>query len=234
MRLLRILGTAAFVAVLLTGCAAPAPSAEGTKKPTATATPTAKPTAAPTPTASAAPAKPGLDDLIVSAAGLGPLLIGSAPPVTDPALDILVQGSVACGPSTPDVTGVWLANYPDGTTMAGKVTSPFQVVVTDAGVISRIDVRLAGPRTERGIQIGSTADEVVAAYPDASEIVDFGRALVYAVRAPTGTLLIEIDTRDDGAEAGFGKVVSIRVGTADVPVYAVSNTGNVISPCNLG
>lgn len=234
MRHLRLLGAAAALAVVLTGCAAPAPEGAAPPKPTTTAT--AKPTATPTSTstASAAPTKPALDDLIVSSSGLGPLVLGAAPPVTDPALDVLVIGSVTCDPGSTPITGVWLANYPDGTTLGGKVTSPFQVAVNDGGAISRIDVRLAGPHTDRGIQIGSTAEEVVAAYPDASEIVDFERALVYAVRGPTGTLLIEMDTRDDGAESGFGKVVSIRVGPPDVPVYAVSNTGNVISPCNLG
>lgn len=232
MRHLRVLAATGIVVALLAGCTPTAPVADPTAKPTTTRTATASPT--PTATVAAPPTKPELADLVLSTAGLGPVLMGAGPPVTDSALDILVLGEVICDPAAPPITGVWIANYPDITTMAGKVTSPFQVAVGGDGIVARIDVRGEGPRTDRGIRVGSTADEVVAAYPDASEIVDFGRALVYAMRGSTGTLLIEIDTRDDGDEAGFGRVVSMRVGAQDVPVYAVSNTGNVISACNLG
>lgn len=230
MRHLRVLAGTGIVVALLAGCTPVAPVAEPTVKPTINSSATASPT----PTASAAPTKPELADLVLSTAGLGPLLMGAVPPVTDPALDILVLGEVTCDPSAAPIPDVWIANYPDITMSDGKMTSPFQVAVKEGGLVARIDVRGSGIHTDRGIQIGSTTDDVLAAYPDASEIVDFTRALVYAMRGSTGTLLIEIDTSDDGDGRPYGTVVSMRVGAPDVPVYAVSNTGNVISPCNLG
>src|SRR4051794_35071237 len=89
MNLRRISGSivVAALAVALTACglgAPPAPSPDPSESTTASATP--EPSATPTPE----PTKPGTSELILSPEGLGPLVIGSAPPASDPAIDIAI------------------------------------------------------------------------------------------------------------------------------------------------
>ena len=229
----RLLGIAIAAVALLAGCAPLPPAEEPTATPSPTPSATARATPTPSPTVPAPPTKPAVDDLIVSPAGLGPLLVGAAPPVTDPALDILVFDPAGCPPDQGPVPGIWVTNYPDQTYFNGRSGPPFRAAVNDAGVVSRIDVWAEDIATDRGVTIGSAVADVSAAYPDASEIVDFERALVYVIRGSTGTLFIEIDTMTDGGadDAFVGHVTSIRVGGPAVPAYAISNTGNLINPC---
>src|SRR5690606_4194921 len=106
------LAAATVVACLLAGCAGPS-------APTPRSSPSASPSASPSPSPSPQPSKPALADLVIEPEGLGPLRVGQAPPVTDPAIDILVFDPDACDfvpewdPSyvpSGDL-GLWISNY---------------------------------------------------------------------------------------------------------------------------
>ncbi len=231
MSALRFVASAGILAVLLAGCAPLPPERDPSAEPTST--PSATTTPSPTATVAGPPTKPEVAALVVSPSGLGPLLVGAPPPVTDPALDILVYDPDGCPPAQGPIPGIWVTNYPDEPQPGGRAGPPFRAAVNDGGAVSRIDVWSGDIATDRGVRIGDPVADVSAAYPDASEIVDFERALVYVARGTTGTLFIEIDTMTDGGadDAFVGRVTSIRVGGPAVPAYAISNTGNLINPC---
>jgi len=195
--------------------------------------PSSTPTPTPTPTTTLAPVpvKPTLADLVATTQGLGPLAVGAAPPVTDPALDVLVFDPVGCPPSEGPVPGIWVTSYPDVPDPFGKSRPPFQVAVDPSGNVSRIDVWSPQIKTDRGVVVGSSRDIVTSAYPDA-ELTEFeNRSSVFTVRGTTGKLSIEVLNRP--GDPLTERVVSIRVDRPTGPSYAISNTDNIISPCSF-
>ncbi|WP_309615365.1 hypothetical protein [Salinibacterium sp.] len=174
-----------------------APAAVVTPSPTATApTPTATPT--PTPTV-VAPTKPALAELVLTADGLGPLLMGQAPPVTDPALDILVFDPEHCDAGQGD-PGLWVPNYDD--------PAAFYTTIDDQGLVSQLalfrrsdsaDTGVGPILTDTGIGVGSTRDELLAAHPTGfDEIVTTGQVSdVYIASGNTGSLVFEVAKNDN-------------------------------------
>lgn len=220
------------VAVLLTGCFPndPAPTPTPTE---AVATPTAIPTPEPT--------KPEMSQLVLSADGLGPLLLGQAPPVTSPDLDILVFDDDFCvgeeGPDGEVPPGLWVTNYPevsDG--FYGNPGRAFSVQVLD-GLVERIDVKSAQIVTPEGIRIGSSAAEVVAAYPDAlSPTWDGGVTDLYVVEGSAGRLLIEVSTDDRIADYWnsdqVDRVLQISAWSRDIDPRGVAGSDNTVGNCS--
>ena len=161
-------GLAALIlgSLLLTGCAG-APQGP----PTAAFSPPTTPSANET----SEPAKPALEDLVIEPEGLGPLRIGEAPPVTDPALDILVFDPDGCKfapdgsaevPESSDY-GIWVSNY--GVDPSTNLPGPFGVFV-DGGVVNTIGIYDQTLTTAAGAHLGMTRDELLAAYPTALEL----------------------------------------------------------------
>src|SRR5690349_13541633 len=129
--------TAVAVAVALvvtcSGCAPQAAQDVPTLAPLETVTPT------PTPTSVSS--KPELSELVLSPDGLGPLLVGQAPPVTDPAIDILVFDVDHCADDEESImygvpAGKWVANYEPA--LSSNTNDPFGVFVNDDGVVELI------------------------------------------------------------------------------------------------
>jgi len=214
----------AFVAltVLLTsGCATSAPE---TTAPPATDTSSATPTPD--------PSKPTVDELVLSADGLGPLRVGEEPPATDPEVDVIVfdedycADEVASGAITDP--GKWIPNYPSEAGEYGNF--PFNVDVVD-GILERLYVVDPIIRTEGGIGIGSTVDELLAAHPDAkltrTELID-----LYVITGETGQLVFEAGN-DTSIGYDPGVIWLAHVITADEEPYSFANSdagyGNCVS-----
>jgi hypothetical protein len=183
------------VALATAGCVPTAPIAAGIPSPTATA-PTPTPTVIPTPLPTVVPpTKPALADLRLTADGLGPLVIGQVPPVTDPALDILVFDPEFCDGQFGD-RGLWVPNYPE--------TDAFFVSTDRDGRLTRI---LPGRSpipliSDTGIQKGSSRAELEAAYPAGFdyEIPNPQLADVYAIDGTYGRLVFEVAPDATGLE----------------------------------
>ena len=194
----------AVVALTIAGCV-PAPVvAGGSPSPTSpTPTPTATLTPTPTPTL-VPPTKPALADLRLTAEGLGPLVIGQAPPVTDPALDILVFEPEFCDGVWGD-RGLWVPNYPE--------TDAFHVIIDGAGLIRTIFPGSVSLLTDTEISVGSSRAELEAAYPGGFDdvISTPSRADVYVVEGASGQLIFEVST----ASYDSDRVVLIRAALSD-------------------
>ena len=177
------------LAATLAGCTSQ-PSADGPG-------PESSPTSSAT--SPAAPAtRLALSELVVSPAGVGPLLVGQ--PVADEPEESAVvtwdpTGCITAG--VPAVegepwSGYWRSAYED----AGNPDDRTFTVVTKDGVedgpIARVIVYGDELATEEGVRVGSTVDEVLAAYPDA--VVQPGPAVsrLYVVEGATGSLSVEV------------------------------------------
>ena len=180
-----MLGVIAFaLVVVISGCA-PVPGGEPSGDPTPSIAPD-------TPTPTPEPTKPAVADLLLSPDGLGPLRVGETPPATDPALDILVYDPDYCA-EIPEASspGMWLANYPVEASGHRPFTAAFR---NGADTLSVIAIFSPEIRTETGIHLGSTKDELLAAYPEgfASKLDNHGVSTVYSVAGTAGQLLIEV------------------------------------------
>jgi len=208
---------AMLVALSLAACAQPVS--------VALPTPSSTPSAAPTP----APSRPALAELHLSPAGLGDLVVGAPVPETPAEIAIVEYDPTGCLVDGSTLSegdpgaGLWASTYPGD--------RPFDVV-TDGRVktapITSILVASPAVSTDAGIAVGSTLDEVLAAYPAISAIPDSGVTLVYVLDAPEGMLAIEIAV--DGVEPGYwqpeqvGTVVIMGAYAPGQPVTAVYAT----------
>ena len=225
MNLVRVSGSivVAALAVTLTGClgTGPAPSPSSSESTTASATP--EPSATPTPE----PTKPATSELILSPEGLGPLVIGSAPPASNPALDIAIFDPDHCAAWVADgyAPGKWVPNYEPSA--SADVVGPFALLV-DGGTLQGLEVFSSEIKTKTGIHIGSSRDELLAAYPGGFETVLAGFASdVYVLRGTHGKLLLEVlSDREPGywASDEINKVKFAHVITLGAEPYAVSGT----------
>jgi hypothetical protein len=205
-------------------------------------TPTPSPTdsTSPTPTAGSAtpdpePTEPALSEIYLSPEGLGPLVMSEAPPVTDPALDILLFDPDFCpGYGVPD-GWKWVANYPETPDGFGGTYRPFAVDVV-GGVIERIQVNSPDLRTESGIHINSTLDELLAAYPggftSTTNHADITK--VYSLVGVHGQILFEVAIANEigyWTPADIDHVLFIEVTTRDTEPYGVAATDAGIGGC---
>ena len=205
-------GVALIGAVLMTaalaGCASESgPSGDTTPPTSASATPDATPT----PTGGSTPtADP--DDITtwtVSETGMGPIELDAA---FDEAQAAVPAWTV---PEACSWTAYW--NDPDG-----AVTAYFAEDGEQAGGVTTIDVAALtdsvapedAPRTPEGIGLGSTLDEVRAAYPDATEQnATIGDAMLLRV-GEQGTIFFTFPSGSDVVSA-------VTVTSRDEPPYEV-------------
>ena len=201
----------------------------------ATGAPTDEPTAStdsptPEPTQSDEPAaKPAVNELILSPEGLGPLVIGNAPPTTDPALDIAILDPDYCAAYVADYgvpAGKWIPNYePALSTEDGG--DPFALLVL-GGALAGLDIRSTQPHTAAGIHVGSSLADLTAAYSGHFDtVLDNYLTDVYAVDGTHGRILFEVpkDTGDGyWLPSDLGKVLFIHVTELSQPVFGVAGS----------
>ncbi|MDH6179996.1 hypothetical protein M2152_000178 [Microbacteriaceae bacterium SG_E_30_P1] len=183
--LLSVLVLAGVIVALVfftSGNADPAPTTG--PSPSATVAPT--PTPAPTPSASTDPSA----SWTFESGSFGPITLGGDGVQTGANLGWAPSTASECFTVQRSISGVvdpvdprWVIGYG---------------AFTDGRGIQWIDLRSVGnvgslspdaPRTNRGIGIGSTEDELVAAYPEAIVTTDTGSYREYAVAAGDGTYL---------------------------------------------
>ncbi|MCS5716814.1 hypothetical protein N1027_01545 [Herbiconiux sp. CPCC 205763] len=164
----------ALVALLVTGCVAPAPAPTPSPAPT-TATPSpssASPTSPPTPTPSATPGiqpSPAFsaDDpgtWLIDFDGIGPLQLGTSLTDIETAL-----------PGAPDVCRPGVDGFFGGTVVAvaNDATAPLQLAISQS-IGPSADPAGAYPATSEGIAVGSTVDDLLATYPDIESYPGWG------------------------------------------------------------
>jgi hypothetical protein len=209
-RTLAALGAIAIGGSLLSGCT---PAA-------VTPSPSASLVHSPAPTVSSIPTTQSLTlaKLTLSPEGLGPLLVGQAPPVTDPEHDALVYSPTVCqwavDEGSSDEPGKWVANFEPA--LHGRNASPFGVFVDDDGVLEMIAIYDNAIETATGIHLGSSAADVAAAYPARVLLEDheFGDTHVYKIAGVASDLYIDVlrgDRVDRYPEIGGEKVVLLNV-----------------------
>jgi hypothetical protein len=191
---------AGLLLVSLAGCATPSAPSEA---PASSARPSVSPTPAPE-------VRPALSDLVVSPAGLGPLRVGTPVPDAEADVALVTWDALGCGDSAgPRVegepfAGFWRSVYPDD---VSAETGTFDVVTVggvQGGPIANIIVKSAEPATAEGIHVGSTLDDVLAAYPGATLAEETSVSTVYLLEGETGSLTIEIARESEGTE-GYWK-----------------------------
>ncbi len=243
MAVLRRSATALLVSGALVGLTACTPTADPAASPSATpspATSSASPSASPTP--SPDPTRPALGELELSAAGLGPLVLGS-PPDDDPATRMVafepegcVDAEMGIAPGDP-AAGLWRtdASYASSAPAYGPGTAFGVGVDRDTGLVNRIDLYSADIATDGGVRIGDPGSSIAAAHPGAT-IVEEYLTDVHVITGPAGTLQIEVaknadDMSGDYWEGRAGTVVYIRAASLDIGVFSVAASGNLVGVC---
>jgi hypothetical protein len=221
MNISRFVAVAVVAGVLLSGCA---PDDADSRAPIA-----APPTVTATPTATPEPTKPALDQLVVSPEGLGSVVIGKAPVVADPTLDIIVLDPDYCQEFVDDgrldEAAKWIANYEPA--LSGTSFEPFSVLVEN-GVVETIAVGSSEILTAEGVGLGSSRADVLAAYPDAELITAFASDM-YVIDGEYGQVVIEVATEKitgsvDESAYPIDEVGSLRVIDASIEPLAWANT----------
>lgn len=212
----------------------PDPSPSASPEPSPEPEPTSTPSASPSP--SAVDGRPALQDLVISTAGLGPLTVGDVPPPANPGSAMIVYDPDYCSGMEGDTDpGRWVAaNYPpDENYMGEEPANAFYVDASDIGV-HRIDIMGVSPATAEGIRVGSSLEELRAAYPSLEGPFAGPGSQVWVLRGPTGAIAFETQGDADGLRpAGTEEgVILIRVLSPGYPPeFAAANSDNVAGGC---
>ncbi|GAA1701207.1 hypothetical protein GCM10009792_21800 [Microcella alkalica] len=230
------------VAAALAALVACGPTVEPEASPSAspTASPTAEPSSSPTP--SPDPTRPALAELVLSADGLDPLVLGEAPD-EDPATRMIAFEPGACvsaelgiAPGDPGAD-LWRTDAAhDSTSPAYGPGTAFGVGVDrDSGAVTRVDLYSADIPTDGGVRIGDPGSSVAAAHPGATVVPEY-LTDIHVVSGPIGTLQIEVaknpaDMSGDYWEGRTGTVVYIHAVSFELGVFSVAASGNLVGVC---
>lgn len=235
-----VLGAA--LALALAGCAAPGhPGATHSSAPRASSSASATPTPAAT--------RPALGDLVLSAAGLGPIHLGSAVPTTPAPLAIVVWDPVDCvstdlgiAAGDPDA-GAWKTTFPDAAGPAGT-RPPFIITTvgsTQTGNVNLVWAWTEGVHTAAGIRVGSTLAQLHAAYPSFSRTITDGfESDVYIVDASTGFLVFEVSKQDSSSGSNYwpddqvDRVLWMGAAATGTDIEPIAASDGGPSPCPTG
>lgn len=211
----------------------PSPPATDVASPTPDPDPTtAEPTAEPTPSET----RPDPGDLVTSTSGLGPLTIG-LPPATNPGAAMIAFDPEYCYSEEMGLTegnlGRWASTYDTIVDAYGSEQPLFRLAADDAAVLWIDVVDPAVPTTE-GIRVGSTLEELQAAYPELVAGTPGPVSEVWWVADDAGTLVFETQDDTTGLQPPGTPptVILIRVLAADLdPDWPAANSGDVAGAC---
>lgn len=193
---------------------------------------------------------PSLNDMVVSPDGVGPLRLGEElPPADAPA--IVRWAPDACSWYVPDGTafeqGRWVLNDIYLTESVGPLwrrdtpsTMPAVGVSADeASIVQRIDVHSDRVATEKGITLGASRAELLAAHPEAVLHERFdpeaSATEVYRIHGARGALHFEVGYNPPGSElwsdAEEGVVLLMRVHGERGPLYSTMFTDDIAGGC---
>lgn len=247
------LALAAAASLVLAACSGdepePSPSATASPTPVESAAPSASPEPSPIETAAQDGPEPTFaphmdaEDLLIWNRGLGPLAVGNLPPETNPGAAMVAYYPEFCGTTTDPVfdnKGRWAPyGYDDSDVdLAGDPVTPFAIEADDAA-IHRIDVLGVGPRTGRGIGLGSTLSELQAEhFRTLVGPVDGLISRAWIVEDARGSLVFETATyregfTDEWMEPGDEEmVVMIRILHPEYPAdFTVLDGGDQAGDC---
>jgi hypothetical protein len=211
----------------LSACDPGAPASTPDPAPAETVAVTPTPTPAPT-------APPAVEDLALSAEGMGTLRFGEAPDAA-PATRMVVEDPDACAEFAP-------AGSPEATRWrpialyGGEAESlMFGVAVTD-GLLQRIDVFTPDIPTDAGVRISDSDTSVTSAYPDA-ELVETDLTDVYVITGDLGTLQIEVARERGLFDTAYwepeqaDRVTYMHATIAGVEPFTVAASENIAGGC---
>jgi len=169
-RRLHVIATIAAIATVavatLSGCAGATGAGVGTGSPVATSTP--EPTATPTPTltASTGVADPAIDtqdpsSWLISFDGVGPLEYGGSISAARPSMTYYTDATAATCPTVADFQAdgtAFLRAALDGDTITALTVTGHTAAASPA-------LAVGSPRTTAGVTVGSTAAQLLSAYP---------------------------------------------------------------------
>lgn len=179
----------ASLALILGGCAQPPEAPDPTPTLSESATPTPTPTVA---------TKPALSDLVVYPGGIDYVKVGVPVEQRDEEVAVVLYNANGCESEPNRIIG-WESTYGLGT---------FDMVTNADSTIRGIAVRTDAVHTATGIHIGSTVEDIRAAYGDAATVTEAQITDLYSVTGPDGVLVFEVATERDfdggdyGARAG--------------------------------
>lgn len=188
-------------------------------------------------------AHPGLDALVVTTTGLGPLQVGVSAE-TNPGAAMITYDEDYCAEQVAQLgetwdpargsAGEWLAaGYDPAPALDGELSPPFAVAVGDDGVLTQIAVLATQLRTPEGIGIGSTRAELLATYTNLEPLTpEGGFSQLWLLGGVTGDLIVETgdpnytETTDDDVVVGI---------TIAAPGYGQATAwGSGMMPGNCG
>lgn len=216
---------AAAVVFALSACGAPTPGSTFVPEPAETAGVT------PTPD----PAPPRLEELVLTTEGLGTLEFGRVAD-SDPATRMVYLDPDACvfdgGPTvgSPEAAS-WLPIEAYGV----DETQTFGANIQEDGTVDRVDLYDGTIPTDRGLRIGDSRADALAAYPDA-EITHEWATDVLVLPGIAGNIHIEV-AHNTGDAVGYwqpdqvDRVLFIRGVVATLPTFSVAGSDNVAGGC---
>jgi hypothetical protein len=225
MRRARIALLAAATVLVLSACGGPTPGSTPAPEPEETVAVTPAPD----------PAPPRLEELVLTTEGLGTLVFGSVADA-DPATRMIYLDPDACafdgGPAPGDPEAAnWVPIEAYGT---GE-TRVFGVNAHLDGTVDRVDLYDGTIPTDRGLHIGDSRADALAAYPDA-EISHEWATDVLVIHGTAGDIHIEI-AHDTGDAVGYwqpeqvDRVLFVRGVVSGQPTYSVAGSDNIAGGC---
>jgi hypothetical protein len=185
-----------------------------------------------------------VDDLVLSAEGLGPLRLGQEVD-REPSTRMVTFDPLACtdavtgedrGVTADDpFAGIWIPDPLYATDSAAYGPGyAFGMSATAEGLVERIDLYSSDISTDGGIRIGDPGEAVQGAHPsarvEAAPLTD-----IYVVEGRQGILQIEVarDSPDaaDYWEGETGRVVYIHAVVPSAGVFSVAASGNLVGVC---